>query len=245
MGRKNIPSRAFILAAGFGTRLRPYTDDCPKPMVKVARRSLIWRCLDKLRDIGVIEVVVNLHYMADVLAAHLSEYMQDHPNMNIHLSFEADILDTGGGIRNALHYFRGEPFYVIAGDALWEDENIPALEMLANHWDAQKMDIITLLQPVDKMYLTCGIGDYDLLDNGLARRSLDKTGAYMWSNIRINSSHIYDGQAANSFSFLPIMDLCEKNKRLYALEHDGSWHHISTPKDLENVDHYFCKQENK
>ncbi len=239
----NIPKRAFILAAGFGTRLRPYTDHCPKPMVKVAGRSLIWRSLDKLRASGIYEVVVNLHYMADILADHLREYMKTYPDMNIHLSYEDNILDTGGGIKNALHYFKGEPFYVIAGDALWEDGDIPALELLAKHWYTKKMDIITLLQPVNKMKLTKGIGDYDLLSDGMPRRSLDKTGAYMWSNIRINSPYIYDSMDSDAFSFLPIMDLCEKNNRLYALEHTGAWHHISTPEDLENVDKYFCEQE--
>ncbi len=245
MDNVNIPKRAFILAAGFGTRLRPYTDHCPKPMVKVAGRSLIWRALDKISASGINEVVVNLHYMADILAEHLKEYMKTHPEMNVHLSFEDDILDTGGGIKNALHHFKGEPFYVIAGDALWEDDGIPALKLLAKHWDEKAMDVITLLQPVNKMNLTKGVGDYDLLDNGLARRSLGKTGSYMWSNIRINSPHIYEGSDNNAFSFLPIMDLCEENKRLFALEHVGAWHHISTPKDLENVDKYFCEQENE
>lgn len=238
----NIPKRAFILAAGFGTRMRPYTDHAPKPMVEVAGRSLIWRSLDKLREVGVCEVVVNLHYLADVLETHLKAYMMEHLEMTIHFSFEPEILETGGGVKNALHYFKGEPFYVIAGDALWSDGAVPALERLARHWDAETMDIITLMQPVDQMRLTSGVGDYDLLDNGLVRRSTDKSGAYMWTNIRLNSPRLYRDIDGHDFSFLQIMDACEAQGRFHALEHDGDWHHISTPKDLENVDAHFKKQ---
>lgn len=113
----DIPKRAFILAAGFGTRMRPLTDDKPKPMVEVAGRSLIWRSLDKLQEAGIYEVVVNMHYLADVLKAHLREYSEQNHDMAIHLSFEEEILDTGGGIKKALHYFKDKPFYVIAGNA--------------------------------------------------------------------------------------------------------------------------------
>ena len=238
----NIPKRAFILAAGFGTRMRPYTDHVPKPMVEVAGRSLIWRSLDKLRAVGVREVVVNLHYLADVLKAHLKAYMTEYPEVTIHFSFEPEILETGGGVKNALHYFKDESFYVIAGDALWSDGAMSALERLARHWGAEVMDIITLMQPVDRMRLTSGVGDYDLLDNGLVRRSMDKSGAYMWTNIRLNSPRLYRDIEGHDFSFLQIMDACEAQGRFHALEHDGDWHHISTPKDLETVDAHFKKQ---
>ncbi|PCJ03176.1 MAG: nucleotidyl transferase [Alphaproteobacteria bacterium] len=243
MGKVNIPKRAFILAAGFGTRMRPLTDHMPKPMVEVAGRSLIWRSLDQLREAGVCEVVVNLHYLADILEEHLNLYMRDHPKMLIHISFEKDILETGGGIKNVLHYFKDEPFYVIAGDALWSDGIVPALERLARAWDAEVMDIITLMQPVERMSLTSGVGDYDMLENGLVHRSLNKMGAYMWTNIRLNAPSIYKNIEEEDFSFLKIMDSCEKEKRFYALEHDGDWHHISTPKDLETVDAYFRDQD--
>ncbi len=233
--------KAFILAAGLGTRMRPLTDHYPKPMVSVAGRSLIWRILDKLGDAGINEVVVNLHYMADILAGHLQEYMVQNPDMLIHLSFEEGILDTGGGVRNALDYFDDEePFYVIAGDALWNDKDSgSALETLSRNWDSSKMDILTLMQPLNRMKLTRGVGDYDLLDSGLARRSHDKSGSHMWSNIRLNSKSIYKNITEESFSFLKIMDECEKNGRLYAIEYQGDWHHVSTPQDLEAVSKEF------
>ena len=244
MKTQKNPYKAFILAAGFGTRLRPYTDDRPKPMVEVNGRSLIYRTLDKLRAAKISEVVVNAHYKADVLAQHLNDYAAQHGDIIIHISRESDILDTGGGVKNALHYFDNKPFYVIAGDNLWEDGEIPALERLVKGWDSNKMDILTLMQPLESMKLTGGVGDYDLLENGLVRRSLDKSGAYMWSNIRLNHPLIYEDIEGKSFSFLDIMDKYEAQKRFSALVHDGNWHHISTPKDLETVDEYYKKNEN-
>ncbi|MGH1377819.1 MAG: nucleotidyltransferase family protein [Alphaproteobacteria bacterium] len=238
-----IPKRAFILAAGFGTRMRPLTNKVPKPMVQVAGRSLIWRSLDKLRAAGVCEVVVNSHYLADVLKEHLEDYMSKYPDMVIHISFEPEILETGGGVKNALHYFEDEPFYVIAGDALWFDGELPVLERLARKWDGKLMDIITLMQPVDNMELTSGVGDYDLDNNGLVRRSKDKTGSHMWTNIRLNHPRIYNDTDLKDFSFLQVMDKCEARRRFYALEHDGEWHHISTPQDLNAVDAYLRKQD--
>lgn len=242
---KNMPPRkAFILGAGFGTRLRPYTDTCPKPMVSVAGRSLISRTLDKLQASGVDEVVVNTHYLADIMAQHLNEYAAQNPDITIHISHEDPVLDTGGGVQNALHYFSGEPFYVIAGDNLFTDGTVPALDRLAQAWDPDKMDILTLMQPVEKMHLTEGVGDYDLKDDGRVHRRTDKGGAYMWTNIRINSPSIYnEAPRAPDFSFLDIMDECEEKGRFYALVHDGEWHHISTPRDLEAVDQLFRQRE--
>ena len=94
MKNHNIPDKALILAAGFGTRLRPHTNDKPKPMVEVNGRSLIWRTLDKLRAAGISYVVVNAHYNAELLAQHMADYMAQHDGITIQVSLEDEILDT-------------------------------------------------------------------------------------------------------------------------------------------------------
>lgn len=229
-----VPQKAFILAAGFGTRMRPLTDHIPKPMVEIAGRSLIYRILDKLTAAGVREVIVNTHYHADVLQRHLEVYPQQ--NFKIHISHEPQILETGGGVVKALPFFGQEPFYVIAGDAFWTDGKVPALVRLAQHWDERRMDILTLMEPLSRMKLTQGVGDYDLLPDGHVRRSKDKTGQMMWTNIRINHPRLYTGAPSGAFSFLPLMDEAEQRGRFFALEHDGLWHHISTPADRDAVE---------
>lgn len=234
------PEKAFILAAGFGTRMRPYTDYVPKPMVEVAGRSLIYRTLDKLVAAGVKDVVVNMHYLADVLQKHLEAYPQQ--SIKIHTSFEPEILDTAGGITNVLPFFGDDPFFVIAGDALWTDGAVPALARLAQQWDDGRMDIMTLMQPLGRMYLTKGVGDYDVLEGGHVRRSHDKTGSAMWTNIRLNHPRIFKDIPKGPQSFLGVMGACEAAGRFYAFEHDGDWHHISTPADLEAVNAVFREE---
>lgn len=109
---------AMVLAAGKGTRMRPLTDDRPKPMVEIRGRSLIDHTLDRLRDAGVEEVVVNLHYMADMLEAHLAR----RDDLTIRFSDERDVLlETGGGVARALPLLGEGPFFVVNSDALWLD----------------------------------------------------------------------------------------------------------------------------
>ncbi len=239
------PRKAFILGAGFGSRMRPLTNNCPKPMLEIAGRSIIWRILDKLRAAGVREAIVNTHYLAKNMKAHMADYVAQHRDMSIEISHESQILDTGGGVKKALKYFGSEPFYVIAGDSLWEDGDVPALDVLAQAWDFQKMDFLTLLKPIQTMSLTKGVGDFHLLDDGKIWRSHDKKGDYMWTNIRINSPRIYQGIKDKAFSFLPILDDLEEKGRAYALRHEAEWHHISTPEDYEAVNEHFKKLEKK
>ena len=226
-----IPEKAFILAAGFGKRLRPYTDEVPKPMVKVHEKPMIDQALDKLGEIGVKQCVVNTHYKADILHEHLSA----RQTPEIILSHEPEILDTGGGIKAAIKNFKA-PFFVLSGDSVWEDApSDNTLQTLTRHWDAKKMDILFLLQPVKDMKLTRGVGDYDLDADGRATRSADQTGAYMFTSIRINAPEIFKSAPEQPFSYLDLLDQAEKAGRLYGLVHKGMWHHISTPEDLEAV----------
>lgn len=227
------PDKAFILAAGMGSRLRPYTDTMPKPMVPVAGKSIIQRTLEKLANEGVSEVVVNTHYLADTLKDHLK--LLQHPRIVI--SHEDTLLDTGGGVKKMLHIFEDKPFYMINGDALWEENpNETALSRLAGAWDDQSMDLLLLLQKTNGMSLTNGVGDYDLSEDGKAIRRADKGGSHMFAGIRIVHPRLFQETPDGAFSFLSLMDKAQQNDRLFAIEHKGQWHHISTPEELERVD---------
>ncbi len=232
---KHKPEKAFILAAGKGTRLRPYTETIPKPMVEVAGKSIIRRTIEKLHAGGVGEIVVNLHHLADVLEQHLKDVA--HPK--IVLSPETELLETGGGIKHGLHHFGDAPFYIINGDALWDEGEIPALEKLAHVWDDARMDILLLLQPTHRMELTGAVGDYHLAADGKATRAKDKNGSHMFAGVRIAHPRIFNGAPDGAFSFLTLMDKAEREGRLYGVEHSGHWYHISTPEDLESVNTHF------
>jgi NDP-sugar pyrophosphorylase family protein len=122
----------MILAAGLGTRLRPLTDDRPKALVEVGGRTMLELTLTRLRTFGICEVIINTHHFADMLA----DYLRAHQNfdMQIEISYEEVLLDTGGGIKNAAHFFLGsdEPFLVHNVDVL---STIDFGRMLQIHMD--------------------------------------------------------------------------------------------------------------
>ena len=230
------PKKAFILAAGKGTRLRPHTDTMPKPMVPVGGRSIIKRTIQKLAKEGVEEIVVNIHHLADILKDHL----KDVGSPKIILSYEDELLETGGGLKKALGYFGSQPYYIINGDALWDEgagESI--LKRLADSWDDNTMDILQMVQPRDGMSLIGFVGDYDMDAQGRLSRSKEKQGAYMFGGIRIAHPRIFEGSPDGAFSFLQLMDKAQEQGRLYGIAHDAEWYHISTPEDLAAVDAAF------
>jgi MurNAc alpha-1-phosphate uridylyltransferase len=227
----NIPNKAFILAAGLGSRLRPYTDDTPKPLVKVDEQTLLDRTLNHLNNVDINEVVLNTHYLAD----QIKEAIAARPEFTAHISYEEELLDTGGGIKNMLQHF-DDAFYIISGDSLWE--NAPGqntLQSMRDAWNPQIMDLLLLLQPVESMKLTTGVGDYTLDENGMPIRSLDKTGEYMFTSIRINHPRLFENAPDGTFSYRDLMDKAQEQGRLHAIIHEGDWHHISTPDDLDVV----------
>lgn len=229
-----VSNKAMVLAAGFGTRLQPYTLTMPKPLVSVGDKPMLDHILDHLVTHGVTQVTINTHY----LAKQIHRYITTRSTPDILISHEPEILETGGGIKKALHHFNNTPFYVISGDSVWLNapHSKTALQTLDNAWNADIMDILILLQPVQTMHLTKGNGDYNILPDGRAVRSLDKTGTHMFTSIRINHPRIFDNTPNAPFSYLQCLDRAEEQGRLYAATFAGEWHHISTPEDLKAVE---------
>jgi MurNAc alpha-1-phosphate uridylyltransferase len=228
-----VPIQAFVLAAGYGTRMKPLTDTLPKPLVKLQGRPLLDYVLDHLKKSGVSRIVVNLHHHAEVL----QKFLSSRSDLVLVPSYEEILLETGGGVKKALPLLGEDPFYMINGDAFWTDgPSGNALLALAKAFDSEKMDVLLLLIPLERMILTEGVGDYDLLPDGRLRRSLNKSGKFMFTGIRISHPRALRDTPEGPFSFLQVMDRAEREGRLFGLVHDGVWHHISTPNDLRRVE---------
>lgn len=230
---ETFPTQAFVLAAGYGTRMKPLTDTLPKPLVPLGGRPLLDYSLDHLKRSGVSRVVVNLHHHAEVL----QNFLLSRADMELIPSYEEILLETGGGVKKALPLLGEEPFYMINGDAFWMDgPSGEALLALAKAFDPKRMDLLLLLIPLERMVLTKGVGDYDLLPEGKLRRSLHKTGKFMFTGIRICHPRALHDTPEGPFPFLHLMDRAEHEGRLFGLVHDGVWRHISTPDDLRRVE---------
>jgi MurNAc alpha-1-phosphate uridylyltransferase len=136
--------KAIVLAAGFGTRMRPLTDHLPKPLIAVAGITLLDRALDWLAASGVEQAIVNSHYKAELLEAHLAGRIHPH----IAISREDTVLETGGGILQALPWLGQEMFIAVNGDVICLDGKTPALQRLQQHWGGETMDALLLVHPV-------------------------------------------------------------------------------------------------
>jgi len=221
------PTNAMVLAAGLGMRMRPLTLERPKPLVVLRGRTLLDRALDRLRAAGVMRTVVNTHYLAEMIEDHL----RDHGD--IVLSPEAERLETGGGVARALPHLGDAPFYVVNSDAVWRDGCVPALDRLAAAWDAAEMDVLLLIQPVERAMGYHGAGDYHLAADGrLRRRGADESAVHLFAGVQILNPTIFHDIPDGPFSLNLLYDRAEAAGRLHGLEHDADWFHVGTPEDL-------------
>lgn len=235
-----VVKRAMVLAAGRGERMRPVSDTVPKVLVNVAGQTLLDRALDALAAAGVELCVVNTHHLADQIAAHLAR----RRTPRIALSSEADLLDTGGGVKKALAHFGDEPFYTVNGDALWLDGPSPMLPRLARSWDPARMDALLLLHPVVAAhgYDCAAMGDYHLLPDGRARwRGGSGVAPFVFAGVTLCDRRLYAAAPDGAFSQLVLWNRAEEGDRLYGLRHDGEFFHVGTPSAIEDTEAYFAR----
>ena len=163
-----VPHTAMIMAAGLGKRMRPLTATRPKPLIEVRGKALLDHVLEKLRDAGVRKVVVNVHYLADALEAHL----ESRPHgLEVVISDERDLLmETGGGLVKAAPLIDSDPFLALNSDNLWLDGPADTLKLLASHWDGSRMDALLLLVPQARALNHKGMGDFHMDREGRLRR---------------------------------------------------------------------------
>lgn len=219
---------AMILAAGFGTRMRPITDHTPKPLVPLAGRTLIDHGIDRLVAVGVKRVVVNTHYKAAMMEDHLAQ----RRDVEIVLSHEETLLDTGGGVKNALKHL-GDAFYVLNADVFWLNGRTPALIRLAHMWDPARLDAFLLLQRTTSAVGYDGMGDFVVDPLGRVRRRRElEVAPHIYGGIEILSQRFFAGSPDGVFSLNPLWNKALAAGRLEALVHDGEWFHVGTPQGL-------------
>ena len=135
-----VPQTAMVMAAGLGTRMRPLTNTRPKPLVEVAGQPLLDHALDRLRAAGIRRAVVNVHYLADAVEAHLQRRDQQ---LEILISDErAQLMETGGGLVQARELIGDQAFITVNSDNLWVDGPIDSIRALAASWDDARMDAL-------------------------------------------------------------------------------------------------------
>ena len=233
------PTKAMVLAAGLGLRMRPLTDHMPKPLVRVAGRALLDHALDKLADADVEQAVVNVHYLPDQIIAHVAG--RTRPRITISDEREK-VLGTGGGVVKALPLLGDAPFFHLNADTMWIDGVRPNLLRMAEVFDPAQMDILLLMAPTTTSIGYSGRGDYSMLPNGaLRRRREQQVVPFVYAGAAILSPALFVDAPTGEFSLTKIFDRANEQERLFGLRLEGVWMHVGTPEAVAAAEEAFLE----
>ncbi len=222
----------MVLAAGYGTRLKPLTDHTPKPLVPVAGKPMIEYALEKLIAYGIEEVVINVSYLREPLMRYLAGFKR----LKVSLSEEPEPLETGGGLRQALPLLGDDPFFTINSDIIWIDEGSGALERLNETWDESRMDVLLLAQSK-----ATAIG-HDKGEDHLFIKPENTLGwnaaevPYIIAGLGVIHPRIFASAPAGKFSVKVLWLEALQNGRLFCLPHRGRWFQTGTLADLKRTE---------
>lgn len=227
---RQAPKVAMVLAAGLGTRMRPLTDDRPKALVEVGGKALIDHMLDRLAAAGVETAVVNVHYFADRLEAHLVRRAETHPLPRIVISDERpQALETGGGVKHALPLLGADPIWVANIDSVWI-EDVSAIEAVARAWDPERMDVCLMLASTTGSLGFHDSGDVFLGDDGLVRfKAPGEIAPLVYVGVHICKPRVVADGPDGPFSLTPIWKALAAEGRVHGVAPSGVWMHVGDP----------------
>ena len=223
-----VPDTAMVMAAGLGKRMRPLTATRPKPLVEVAGKALIDHALDRLRAAGIRKIVVNVHYLADALEAHLKVRAGD---FDVKISDERKLLlETGGGMIQAEPMIGADPFLVVNSDNYWVDGPADTLHLLASLWREPDMDALLLVVPQARAGNHRGPGDFHMTADGrLARRQKGKVAPFVFTGIQMISKRLLKDAPEGAFSTNILWDRAIAGGRCFGAVHQGLWFDVGNP----------------
>jgi MurNAc alpha-1-phosphate uridylyltransferase len=230
-GTATAPKHAMVLAAGLGTRMRPFNGRIPKPLVAVGGKALIDYALDRLAEEGVERAVVNVHHLADQIERHLAH--RQRPKIVIS-DERGELLGTGGGVVKALPGLGDGPFFHVNSDTIWIDGVQPNLRRLAAGFDPVRMDALLLLATTAASIGYSGRGDFLMAPDGrLTRRGEREVAPFVYAGAAILTPAFFADAPAGAFSMSPLFDRAAEAGRLCGLRLEGLWMHVGTPEAIK------------
>jgi MurNAc alpha-1-phosphate uridylyltransferase len=234
MASPDMPKTAMVFAAGLGARMRPITDALPKPLVKVAGKALIDHCLDRFAEAGVERAIVNVHWLAEQIEAHLALGQR----LGIVISDErAKLLDQGGGIKRALPLIGDAPFFLCNTDAFWIEGPRSNLRRLAAAFDAERMDAILLVASSAGAVGVDWPGDFSFDAEGrLAPREDRHVAPFVYTGVGIIKPELFASETRDVFRLAPFFFEAARKGRLYGQRLDGLWLHVGRPEAIAEAE---------
>ena len=221
-------STIMILAAGLGKRLRPYTSNTPKSLMKIGKYTLIEKIINEIEKNRFKKIIINLHYLKEKIKKELDKKCK----IDIFFSEEKKLLNTGGGIKNALNIINEKEFFVINSDIVWSEKKKNPFNNLRNFWNKNKMDALLLLYPVEKINNKIS-GDFCLDISGKLLKKRKNSPQYIFTGIQILKSNLFKKIKQNSFPLSLIYKKLIKEKKIYGLVYKGKWFHLGTLESLK------------
>jgi len=231
---KTKPDHAIVLAAGLGTRMRPLTNTTPKPLIKVWNKTLLDHSIDALDDAGVGNIVVNVHYLADQIEAHISS--RQTPIVTI--SDERDLLlDSAGGAKKALPELGEGAFFLLNADSFWVEKKSSNLAKMSTVWNDDDMDILLLVSSKENAVGFDGMGDFFMSPAGqLTRRGDKETAPFIYAGAAILHPRIFTNSPDAPFSLNALFNEAIEEGRLYGTNLEGLWLHVGTPASIDEAE---------
>ncbi|MCA0042161.1 nucleotidyltransferase family protein [Celeribacter litoreus] len=215
---RHHPNSVMIFCAGRGTRMKALTQDRPKPMIEVAGKPLVDHALEQLE--GVEHRVANLHYLPDMLEQHLGA-------LGVKTVFEPTLLETGGGLKNALPMFSTDTLFTMNTDAVWNGPR--AAEILSKAWDPDRMDALLLVVPMARTHAHLGTGDFDLSGEGRISRG----NATVYTGMQILKTEAVAEIEDDHFSLNIVWENLFRRGRIFGVEYPGDWVDVGHPDGIE------------
>jgi len=225
--RGTQPKSAMVLAAGLGTRMRPFNGHIPKPLVEVGGKALIDCVLDRLAAAGVERVVINVHHLAEQIERHV----QGRTRPRIIISDEREaLMGTGGGVAKALPALGDAPFFHVNSDTIWIDGVKPNLARLAAAFAPARMDALLLLASTATSIGYAGRGDYAMTPDGrLTPRGERDVVPFVFAGAAILAPALFRGAPTGAFPLTTLFNRAAEAGRLHGLRLEGVWMHVGTP----------------
>ena len=219
----------LVLCAGLGKRLRPLTDNIPKPLLKIKDTTLIENTLDLIKYLKVENIILNTFYLKEKLKHFINLKYKD---LNIKIVDDGpNILDTGGGIYNMMKYSREQDFITLNPDTFWSKENVEEIKNMENFYLKNKLKNILLVVNKKKSFDINLKGDFNLSQNLLSK---GENNEYIYTGCQIINRVMFDKIEKKIFSMNEIWNLSLKSNMLSGFESKEKFNHITNLEVYKN-----------